>query len=162
MNSVAEIHHAVLNLLNRYAEAVDDGDFAVLRELFRHAELYTGDESTPSYSGADGVEQMFRSFPIYYDESEQPVDAPRVPGTPRTTHLISNAVVEVAPDLQSAAARSRYTVFQCLSDFPLQPIIQGRYDDRFDCSGSECHFVSRRYRMDFAGDLSRHLQRMPD
>ena len=52
-------------------------------------------------------------------------------GTPRTKHVTTNAIIEVDDEAGTAAARSYYTVFQQLDDFPLQPIITGRYHDTF-------------------------------
>jgi hypothetical protein len=55
---------------------------------------------------------------------------------------------------------SSYVVLQALDDLPLQPIVTGRYRDTFGRdSRGEWRFEERRYAIDLAGDLSRHLKR---
>jgi len=56
-----------------------------------------------------------------------------------------------------ATARSYYTVFQRLDDFPLQPIIAGRYHDSFRRIEGRWWFDTRVMIVDLVGDLSRHL-----
>jgi hypothetical protein len=41
---------------------------------------------------------------------------------------------------------------------PLQPIIAGRYVDRFERDGLGWHFSERRFLVDLTGDLSQHLK----
>jgi len=41
----------------------------------------------------------------------------------------------------------------------LQPIVSGRYYDRFERREGQWHFVERRVRTDLTGDVSRHLRR---
>ena len=53
-------------------------------------------------------------------------------GTPHTKHLVTNLVIDVDDVAGTASARSYFTVLQSLPDFPLQPIIAGRYRDDFE------------------------------
>ena len=46
---------------------------------------------------------------------------------------------------------------QHLHDGPLQPIITGRYHDRFESVDGTWRFSERAYLMDLTGDLSSHL-----
>ena len=78
-------------------------------------------------------------------------------GTPHTRHVVTNVVVEVDEDAGSATARSTFTVFQSLPDFPLQAVIAGRYLDRFVRDGSTWRFDEREIVPELFGDLSRHL-----
>jgi hypothetical protein len=55
-------------------------------------------------------------------------------------------------------ARSYFTVFQALPDFPLQPIIAGRYHDAFERVDGTWRFADRLILSDLIGDLSRHLR----
>jgi hypothetical protein len=55
-------------------------------------------------------------------------------------------------------ARSSYVVLQAVDGFPLQPIIAGRYVDRFERDGTGWHFSERRFLVDLTGDLSHHLR----
>ena len=78
-------------------------------------------------------------------------------GTPCTQHMTTNAIIEVDENSISATGRTRFTVFQCLPDFPLQAIIAGRYLDRFGWAEGRWFFVERKMLVEFVGDLSRHL-----
>ena len=48
-------------------------------------------------------------------------------------------------------------MFQQVDDGPLQPVISGRYLDRFEMVGGSWRFSERTYRADLVGDLSNHL-----
>ena len=43
------------------------------------------------------------------------------------------------------------------SQLRLQPILAGRYHDRFACEGGAWHFVARLIHLDLRGELSEHL-----
>ena len=61
------------------------------------------------------------------------------------------------PD-SSASTHSYYDVFQQVDDFPLQPIIGGRYHDLFAKVDGKWQWVERDYTLiDLVGDLSHHL-----
>ena len=67
--------------------------------------------------------------------------------------------MEVDEEAGAAAARSYVTALQALPDLPLQPIVSGRYHDRFDSSDGEWRFVERRVHIDLVGNVSCHLRR---
>ena len=79
-------------------------------------------------------------------------------GVPNTKHVISNVTIEIADDRASASARSYFTVLQGRPDFALQPIIAGRYHDRFERADGEWRFADRQIIPDLIGDLSHHLR----
>jgi 3-phenylpropionate/cinnamic acid dioxygenase small subunit len=135
---------AITNLLYRYAELMDLGDFAGVAELFAHARIKVGLEEA-GYVDAAGILAMWEDTVIRYPD-----------GTPRTKHVTTNAIVEF--DGGVATARSYYTVFQQVDDTPLQPIIAGRYHDRFEHVDGAWRWAERDYTLvDLVGDLSRHL-----
>jgi 3-phenylpropionate/cinnamic acid dioxygenase small subunit len=135
---------AITNLLYRYAELMDLGDFAGVAELFAHARIKVGLEEA-GYVDAAGILAMWEDTVIRYPD-----------GTPRTKHVTTNAIVEF--DGGVATARSYYTVFQQVDDTPLQPIIAGRYHDRFEHVDGGWRWAERDYTLvDLVGDLSRHL-----
>jgi 3-phenylpropionate/cinnamic acid dioxygenase small subunit len=138
-------YRAIENLIAAYAELVDDGDFAGLGRLLADA-TFTG--SGALVSGPDAIEQMFRDMLIVYDD-----------GTPRTKHVTTNVVIDVDEEAGTAVARAYFTVLQALPGLPLQPIVSGRYRDRFDRRDRQWRFAERRVRIDLTGDLSRHLRR---
>ena len=141
---MASSHRAIENLVARYAELVDDGDFASVGALLAEA-TFTG--GTGSVSGGSAIEKMLRDNLIVYED-----------GTPRTKHVTTNIVVELDEDAGTAVARSYFTVLQALPDLPLQPIAGGRYHDRFERRDGQWRFVERRVRTDLVGDVSRHLR----
>ena len=136
--------HDILQLLYRYAEAIDQGRLEDAAALFRHARIETGAGGSLD---ADGVLALWRRILVLYPC-----------GTPRTRHLITNPIIDIDEAAGIANARSCYTVLQATSDFPLQIIASGRYLDRFArIDGTWC-FVARDYRqLEFRGDLSHHL-----
>ncbi|MER7582406.1 nuclear transport factor 2 family protein [Kitasatospora sp. NPDC097691] len=141
----AASHRAIGNLIARYAELVDDGDFSGLGALLADAVL-TG--SGAPVRGREAIERMFRDALIVYAD-----------GTPRTQHVTTNTAVEVDEPARTAFARSYVTVLQALPDFPLQTIAAGRYHDRFELRDGRWRFAERRIRITLVGDVSRHLRR---
>jgi 3-phenylpropionate/cinnamic acid dioxygenase small subunit len=133
---------AIHNLLSRYMEATDAGDFAARAELFADATVWFPDPIGAKH-GAE-VAELFRSRQQMYD------------GIPRTAHLTTNVIIELDDDGLGAAVRSRYCVLQETPSFPLQPIIVGRYHDRFACVDGTWRFAERRFLIDLVGDMSAH------
>lgn len=138
-------YRAIERLIATYADLVDDGDFAAVGQLLADA-TFTGGAGT--ISGGDAIERMLRDNVIIYDD-----------GTPRTKHLITNLAIEVDEESGTAVSRAYFTALQALPDLALQPIVSGRYHDRFQWREGEWRFVERRVRTDLVGDLSRHLRR---
>ena len=138
-------HHAIEKLIAAYAELVDDGDFEGVARLLADA-TFTG--SAGSVSGRAAIEKMLRDNLIVYDD-----------GTPQTKHLITNLAIEADEQAGTAVARSYFTVLQAVPDQSLQPIVSGRYFDRFERRAGQWRFVERRVRTDLVGDVSRHLRR---
>ena len=135
---------AIRALIHRYAELIDLGDLDAVAALFTHGAWSSPGRGTP----LRGVEQVRHAYDgvILYE------------GIPSTKHVISNVTIEVADDRSSAAARSYFTVLQGRPDFPLQPVIAGRYHDRFDRVDDAWRFADRQIIPDLIGDLSRHLR----
>ncbi|WP_255326126.1 nuclear transport factor 2 family protein [Williamsia sp. D3] len=77
-------------------------------------------------------------------------------GTPRTKHVTTNIHLEI--DGGSAAVRSYFTVIQAVSGLSLQPIIAGRYRDRFARTADGWQFAERVVTIDLIGDVSGHLR----
>jgi hypothetical protein len=135
----------IRNLLGRYCELIDAGDYEGVGELFADGAL--ADEHGNEFArGATAVAES-------YARTNKPHG-----GTPRTKHLVTNTVIEIDADDKGATARSSYLVLQATDALPLQPIITGRYRDRFarDDAG-EWRFAERRFYVDLVGDLREHL-----
>lgn len=134
------------NLIYLYAERIDAGDLQGVAELFRDAEIVSSTHNARR-SGFDEVLEMYtRSCRLY-----------KMAGTPLTKHLTTNVIIELDGDGNGAGARSYYTVIQATDVLPLQPIISGRYLDRFRKSDGRWQFASREMIVDLVGDCSAHL-----
>jgi 3-phenylpropionate/cinnamic acid dioxygenase small subunit len=142
--SVAELAAkvAVTELLYRYAELIDAGDFDGVGALL-------GRGNFMGVSGADKIAKLFatttRRFPDHGN-------------TPRTRHLVLNPIVEV--DGATATSRSTFCVVQNTETVPLQPIVVGRYADSFARDPdvpAGWYFTERTVDLQMVGDVSDHL-----
>ena len=136
------------NLLYRYADAIDAGDFENAAALFAHGHLIAEGQrlETPA-----SMAQMWRDWVIVYPG-----------GTPRTRHLTTNPMIDVSDDGQTASCRSQWTVLQATDDLALQIIATGRYHDRFAIIDGRWCFTERNYaQIDLLGDVSRHMRLPP-
>ena len=80
---------------------------------------------------------------------------------PATKHVITNVAVEVDDDGRTASARSYFTVFQARPELPLQPILAGRWHDRFKREDGRWRFADRLIHTDLVGDLRFHIKGVP-
>lgn len=134
---------AIHELLYRYAELVDAGDFGGVGRLFSRG-TFAGVE------GAEAITRLFTATTRRYREHGN---------TPRTRHLVLNPIVEVDGD--AAAARSTFCVVQATETVPLQPIVVGRYRDTFARDDDGWHFTARQVDVEHVGDVSAHLNLDP-
>ena len=135
---------AIRALIHEYAERIDTGDLDGLAALFTDATWSSPGRGTP-LRGAEQVRHAYDGV-ILYD------------GIPSTKHVISNVTIEIGGDGSAATARSYFTVLQARPDLPLQPIIAGRYHDRFERVDDSWRFADRQIIPDLIGDLSHHLR----
>jgi ketosteroid isomerase-like protein len=143
----AEDVEAIRALIHEYAERIDGGDLDGLAALFADA-TWGSPGRGESLRGTDQVRHAYDGV-ILYD------------GIPCTKHVISNVTIEISEDGAAATARSYFTVLQARPDLPLQAIIAGRYQDRFERVDDRWRFADRQIVPDLIGDLSRHM-RNPD
>ena len=136
------------NLLYRYAELFDAGEFEQVARLFDQGGVVVDGQLI---EGAANISAMWNSFVILYEN-----------GTPKTRHLITNPIIELSDDGQRATCRSQWTVLQAFDDLPLQVIGSGRYHDELKLVHGAWAFTKREYsKVDFWGDASRHLKTAP-
>ncbi len=133
------------NLIARYAELIDLGDFDGLGDLLSRAGVGAAD-SRSLLTGRDALVGLFAATTRRYPD-----------GTPGTKHVTTNLILEIDEDAGTASARSYFTVLQAVDDLPLQPILAGRYHDRFERDGDGWHFSERRYLVELIGDISHHM-----
>lgn len=144
----AEDRLAVTELLYRYAELIDAGDFDGVGRLLARSTF--GGPASGSVSGADNIAKLFAMTTRRYPEHGN---------TPRTRHLVLNPVVEFNGD-GTASTRSTFCVVQDTETVPIQPIVVGRYYDTFghdpDVPGG-WYFTERKVEIQMIGDVSAHL-----
>ncbi|GFG73033.1 nuclear transport factor 2 family protein [Mycobacterium botniense] len=138
---------AITELLYRYAELIDAGDFDGVGQLL--ARCTVGGPGSPTITGAAAIAQLYATTTRRY-----PGPAGGV-GTPRTRHLVLNPIIDVADRM--ASARSTFCVVQGTDTVPLQPVVVGRYYDTFERDEAGWFFVTRRMDVEFLGDTSGHL-----
>ena len=145
MSAVNEI----TNLLYRYAELIDQGEFDLLSELFRNARIKARDGDQITTLDAAGLLELWKTSIVLFED-----------GSPRTKHVITNPIVEFESSRREARARSYYTVFFQENDsVPIRPIVAGRYHDRFEQIDGSWQFVERDYtHIDLVGDMSAHTR----
>lgn len=137
---------AITHLIYAYAERIDSGDFEGVADLFAAGRI-TAEGSSVQWAGRDAVLDMYRSMTRIHDDT----------GTPKTKHVTTNLVVSVNEDTGTGSARSYFTVLQATPSLPLQPVIAGRYHDRFELRARAWVFIERHIICDLFGDLSQHL-----
>jgi 3-phenylpropionate/cinnamic acid dioxygenase small subunit len=135
---------AVTELLYRYAELIDAGDFDGVGQLLARA-TFAGTRSA-STSGAEAIAELFAMTTRRYPDHGN---------TPRTRHLVLNPIVDI--DNPTATARSTFCVIQNTETVRLQPIVVGRYFDSFSCDDDGWHFTARQVDVEMIGDISAHL-----
>jgi 3-phenylpropionate/cinnamic acid dioxygenase small subunit len=137
---------AIANLVFRYAELIDGGDYDGIGALFADA-VITAEGGSVEWRGAEAITAMYVNGTRRYED-----------GTPRSKHVTSNLIVEVDDARAHATCRSYYTVLQQTDEVPLQPIVSGRYHDKFARAvDGPWRFTHRHMFVDLVGDLTKHL-----
>jgi ketosteroid isomerase-like protein len=137
---------SVTKLIYTYAERIDAGDFAGVAEVFTHATL-TFEGFSDAVSGVQAVQALYERTTRRYED-----------GTPRTKHVMTNVIVDIADDGTSAASRSYFTVLQAVPGaLALQPVIAGRYRNTYERVDGRWRFASMHIIVDLVGDLGHHM-----
>ena len=137
----------IRNLLHRYCELQDTGDMEATTELFRYSSYIV--PGVASHHGYDEILKA-KSGNKKYDD-----------GTLKTKHVTTNSIIEVDLDAGTATARSYFTVFQATPQLPLQPIIAGRYYDRFECVDGTWRYCELMIYGDLRGNMTAHIPNNP-
>jgi 3-phenylpropionate/cinnamic acid dioxygenase small subunit len=130
----------ITELLYRYAELIDAGDFDGVGALLSRG-------SFMGVSGAQSIAKLFATTTRRYPEHDN---------SPRTRHLVLNPIVELRGD-DTAASRSTFCVLQDTETVPIQPIVVGRYYDEFGRDDGGWYFTERTVDIQMLGDVSAHL-----
>ena len=135
----------ILALMAEYCDSIDRGDLDACAALFRGGRWGIAGQLA---EGERAVRALLANVTLY-------------DGVPRTRHLMSNVLIEVAEGGDHATARSCLMVMQGVPpDFPLQPIFIGSYHDVFVREAGQWCFRERVIVPDLVGDLSRHRSDM--
>ncbi|MFE3292618.1 nuclear transport factor 2 family protein [Rhodococcus sp. NPDC059234] len=145
---------SIRDLLYHYSHLIDRGELAEVAELFADARYGQCDsDGVPVGVLIDrdpaGVLRANESFIRMYGD----------PPTPRTKHLTTNVRVTVADSNIEASSLAYVTVLQGTDELPLQPILTGRYFDRFALVDRQWRFTERLCCIDHVGNLSEHARR---
>ena len=137
---------AITKLIYTYAERIDAGDFAGVGELFADATL-TFEGFDDAVAGRDAIEALYTRTTRRYED-----------GTPRTKHVMTNVMVDVADGGATATSRSYFTVLQAVPGaLALQPVVAGRYRHAYERVAGTWHVRAMHITIDLVGDLSHHM-----
>jgi hypothetical protein len=120
---------AIENLISSYAFRNDDADIVGIGELFADA-VCTLDGVTAR--GRQEVETLARNI----------IDV-GADGRSTTSHEITNIMIEVDEVGGTAIGRAYWTLYQAVSGTPRQPVLAGRYLDRFERRNGQWRFAER-------------------
>jgi len=109
---------AIENLISSYAFRNDDADIAGLGDLFADA-VCTLDGVTAR--GRQEIETLARTI-INVGQD----------GRSTTSHEITNIMLDIDEGAGTAVGQAYWTLYQAVSGSPRQPVMAGRYHDRFE------------------------------
>ena len=138
-------YHEIANLLYEYGYRIDAGDFEGIGQLLADARLIS-DGAPMDVRGADAIARHYARTTRRYED-----------GTPRTKHVFSNLQIKIDESRGVARGKANYVVFQQTDALPLQPIITGHYQHRFEKRGGSWRITEKKFFVDQLGDLSHHL-----
>ncbi|MFC9789037.1 nuclear transport factor 2 family protein [Rhodococcus sp. NPDC127528] len=145
---------SIRDLVYRYSHLIDRGELAEVAELFADARYGQCD--------GDGVPVgvlIDRDPAAVLRANESFIRMHGDPPSPRTKHLTTNVRVTVADNNIEASSLAYVTVLQGTGELPLQPILTGRYFDRFALLDRQWRFTERLCCIDHVGNLSEHARR---
>ncbi len=145
----AEDYEQIRALCYRYTFALDEGDFRTVAAILGDGVLRP---SMPGVVGEpiDGPEEIERFY------AEQVVTYKN--GDPRTRHLISNQLIELAEDGLSASSRCYFTVLQRAPGHEYQIVVGGQYHDRFRKTGGVWRFTEKTIQVDHLNRIELHFR----
>jgi hypothetical protein len=140
-----ESHHAITTLMFDYADCVDRGDYDGIGALFEHGRMVQPD-GTPMAEGSEAITALYHFTTKLHPD-----------GTTRARHLNTNIRLSIDEVAGVATGESVFVVFQATDLVPLQPIVSGRYHDRFERHAGVWQFAERAMDVEMVGDVSDHL-----
>jgi hypothetical protein len=141
-------YEAIRALCFTYTFRLDEGDFAGVGELLADAAL------RPVMAGVRS-EELVGSAAIERFYTEQVVTYKN--GRPMTRHLITNQLIELAPDALSATSRCYFTVLQRPPGLEFQIVVGGQYHDRFAKVDGVWRFTDKAIQVDHLNAIEHHF-----
>jgi hypothetical protein len=141
---------AIENLMTLYTEALDDGAFDRLGNLFAHGRVTIegGPHDGRTAHGRAAVADLYRAI----------VQLDPATGRTGTRHFITNFFVDIDDGESTATARSYFAVSQQTKTLPLQLVACGAYHDRYAKIDGHWTFTERLIICDQVGDLREHMR----
>ena len=137
----------IKNLMYTYALYVDQREHVRLGEMFAKGAIKSNrGEVGGALVGADVVRAA-------YDRNNKLMPD----GTAGTKHLVTYQHSPTPARESPVVATSYFTVCQATPALPLQPIVMGRYEDRFVLEDDNWRFDEKIIFVDLMGNLSEHL-----
>jgi hypothetical protein len=137
----------IRNLLGTYCDLIDAADYDGVGRLFRDDGVLATEDGTVLARGGPAIAESYRGMIKLHD------------GAQRTKHIVANSVLE-PEGADVVVVRSSFLVLQATASLPLQPIMAGRYVDRFERRDGTWGWAERRFIPDLVGHLSEHLGRI--
>ena len=120
----------------------------------------TGAGTDARYQGADEVVKSYVDFTAFYDAEGRP-GVYRADTTPRTRHVTTNVMIDIAEDGERATARSSVIVFQFAPGAPLRPILAAGYRATFEPIDGRWRWTERVHLLEHVEDVDLHLLQPP-
>jgi hypothetical protein len=134
---------AILNLIYSYSRYVDVGDFDAVGQLFEQ-----GVYEIPSL----GRELNGTAIGTYFERSLRRYED----GTPKTTHVNPNVILDIDEERGHAIAWTSVLVFQEV-DGHVDCVFTGWYDDEFQLEKDTWTWKRRVTNRRLVGDMSKHV-----
>jgi len=134
---------AILNLIYSYSRYVDEGNFEAVGQLYAQGvyEVPSVDRNFPGTGIGEYFAQTLRRFED---------------GTPKTTHVNPNVILDIDDQAGRASAWTLVMVFQEV-EARIDCIFSGWYDDDFELDGDRWVWKRRTAHRRLMGDMSHHV-----
>lgn len=141
-------HREIEQQIYRMGYALEDGDFAEVGRLLRHATFGADRIGRRVFRGEDEIRGQYERTNRTY------------PGHGRATReMYTNVVIDIDLDAGTATSTTAYTVAQQVpgSDQPFALLVAGRYEDEWAVVDGAWHWTDRFIVVQFKNDLDAHM-----
>lgn len=141
-------HREIEQKIYRMGYALEDGDFAEVGRLLRHATFGADRIGRAVIRGETEIREQYARTNRTY------------PGRGRATReMYTNVLVDIDLERETARSTTAYTVAQQVpdSDRPFALLVAGRYEDEWRRIDGEWHWTDRYIVVQFKNDLDAHM-----